>query len=558
MILVFFMSYCQAVIAGDPLAAEPSAAAAPDVIIGVLVMLLGILLALGGIVMRALVQALNNHCATLLRVVESAVQSLPRHAQGKAVQPRPDKSDNRGSSEPVTPSPTLADQARETNLQPAVSAIVPIQKAHTFRVQISRDLLPEVHNYVSAFLDKYGPEMETGVMLVGDYETDAEKSETTFQIRGFIEAGPKADFSSGSILFDAGYQASMLQALRIEHARVMNLGVVHRHPGCMDVSSEGDRVTDMQAVNASNTKALVFGIITINNPRPVCSSLVYRNFKFDFYLMAQETNLEYVRVTPTLVDLPIWKNSQVVKDLLRLRGAEIGFDLSAMQEIPSLGRTTVRQVDDDKDSGLLFSTESRDDQEKLHIWIQAGGSLNVWAQKTDGNPQLLAGPWEVPEIGQHIWLSHVLLAARERRVSRQSASGYASHYCGLLHDKQRLVAEVRAMNERYGSRATLRKKGDLLYWEYVIAESGRSFPIRIEYPEGFPAEAPRIISVKPLPPSPHQLGNNELCWINHFGAFSEWNPARDTAVICVAAAARWFGCLMVFLTTGRWPEGAER
>jgi hypothetical protein len=126
---------------------------------------------------------------------------------------------------------------------------------------------------------------------------------------------------------------------------------------------------------------------------------------------------------------------------------------------------------------------------------------------------------------------------------------------GLLADKRRLVAEVRAMEERYGELAVLRYDRKQLFWEYTVLESGRRFPIHVKYPRRYPFEPPRIISLLPLPRSPHQLLDNELCWIDRVSG--DWNPARDTAATCISAAHRWFACLLVYLTLGQWPEEAN-
>ncbi len=112
------------------------------------------------------------------------------------------------------------------------------------------------------------------------------------------------------------------------------------------------------------------------------------------------------------------------------------------------------------------------------------------------------------------------------------------------------------MEERYGGRAVLRLEGHRLYWEYTVEESGRRFPIQVHYPRRYPLEPPQIISVLPLPGSPHQRPGNELCWTNRLGQ-CDWNPARDTAATCVHVAHRWFACLLVYLTLGAWPEQAD-
>ena len=112
------------------------------------------------------------------------------------------------------------------------------------------------------------------------------------------------------------------------------------------------------------------------------------------------------------------------------------------------------------------------------------------------------------------------------------------------------------MEEHYGKRAILRLNGIQLYWEYSVTESDRCFPIQVRYPRRYPFEAPHIVSILPLPSSPHQLPGNQLCWMNRFG-HCEWNPAQDTAVVCIHAAHRWFACLLVYLTLGRWPAEAD-
>ncbi len=237
-----------------------------------------------------------------------------------------------------------------------------------------------------------------------------------------------------------------------------NVGCIHVHPDRMDVCSEGDWLADIAAVRVSDTKALVFAIITINNSRLDPLSCFYRNFKFDFFVLGQSTGFEYVHVRPTLARLEV------------LPCEPAGFSRAAH-----------------------------------------GHALH-----------------------------HRHFASPPR----------------LLKDKRRLVAEVQAMEEHYGGRATLRLEGNRLYWEYSVDESGRRFPIHICYPRRYPLEPPHIVSVLPLPSSPHQLPGNELCWTNRSGP-CDWNPARDTAATAVLAAHRWFACLLVYITLGTWPAEAD-
>jgi hypothetical protein len=179
-------------------------------------------------------------------------------------------------------------------------------------------------------------------------------------------------------------------------------------------------------------------------------------------------------------------------------------------------------------------------------WHSSGTSANTWLGITRS---------EAPE-----GVFPPLKPRPPQAFASGSAGGLRAHFSAwwpkLLTDKRRLVAEVRAMEERYGQRATLRLEGNRLFWEYTVAESGRRFPIQVRYPRRYPFEPPRIFSMLPLPSSPHQMPGNEICWTDRLGE-CDWNPARDTAVTCINAAHRWFACLLVYLTLGKWPSEAE-
>ncbi len=325
-------------------------------------------------------------------------------------------------------------------------------------VLLAKGLLPVIYGYVARFLQTHGPGIETGGMLIGDFERTGENM--TFRLRGFIEAGPYAECSPESVLFDGDYQMQMLELTRLQHPGTGNMGCIHVHPEQMDVCSEKDWMADVQAVRASDTKALVFAIITINNPRPGPLSLRYRNLKFDFYILSPRTRFEYVHIRPVLEPIPVIRAKPVLSEIASFVNA-------------------------------------------------------------------------VTPLNRH----------------------YAS-WPKVLKDKKRLVAEVRAMEERYGGQASLRLEGNRLFWEYTVVESGRHFPIQVRYPRHYPLEPPRIFSLLPLPSSPHQLPGNELCWTNRSGP-CEWNPARDTAATSILAAHRWFACLLVYLTLGSWPVEAD-
>ncbi len=317
-------------------------------------------------------------------------------------------------------------------------------------IVLRRGLLPDIYRYVSQFRQTHGSRLETGGMLTGRFNSERAPR---FELSGFIGAGPKAECLAESVLFDVEYQSRELARLRAVDGQIGNMGCLHVHPDDMDVCSEGDWRADIAAVRASDTKALVFAIVTINNPRRSPLSLVYRNFKFDFFVLSEEGAFQYRAVRPAV------------------KGRNAGQAVSASNQ-------------------------------------------------------------------------------------RGSAKSSCSWWPRLLKDKRRLVAEVRAMEERYGGRATLRLDRNLLYWEYTIVEHGRRFPIQVRYPRNYPFEPPHVISMLPLPASPHQMRGQELCWTNRLWQ-CEWNPARDTAATCIHAAHRWFACLLVYLSLGKWPAEAD-
>ena len=325
------------------------------------------------------------------------------------------------------------------------------------KVVLGHSVIRCIHDYIMRFRQEHGPHIETGGMWVGEFRR--EDGVPSFLLSDFIEAGPGAECSSESVLFDHEYQTQRLAALRRRNPRMGNMGCLHLHPGEMDRCSTGDRLADIQAVRDSDTRALVFTIATLNNPRRDESSVRYQNMKLDLFVMDEKAGYEYCHVRPTVIDTT---------------------------PAPCL---TLRTGSPDSNSAIRF------------------------------------------------WRHHNKLP-------------------GLLGDKRRLVAEVRAMEERFGERATLRYERSILFWEYTVNESGRRFPIEVRYPRRYPLEPPRVISRLPLPPSPHQLVGHELCWIDR-SAQSDWNPARDTAATCVNAAHRWFACLLVYLTLGEWPEEAN-
>jgi ubiquitin-protein ligase len=136
----------------------------------------------------------------------------------------------------------------------------------------------------------------------------------------------------------------------------------------------------------------------------------------------------------------------------------------------------------------------------------------------------------------------------------------------IVSDKNRLVLEHRAMRERWGEAARwCCNSGRTVYWwEYTVRVEGNEFPIRVAYPDDYPASPPEIIFDVELPGNtPHVLRSGRvalpgvrMCWFypgESKRSRNVWNPATDTAAMAIGVAHRWCLAFVVWLSTGNWP-----
>ena len=136
----------------------------------------------------------------------------------------------------------------------------------------------------------------------------------------------------------------------------------------------------------------------------------------------------------------------------------------------------------------------------------------------------------------------------------------------ITADPRRLVLEHAAMRERWGSEPCWCSDAARHYfwWEYTINLEGNRFPIRVVYPEDYPASPPELLLCRSLPAgTPHLFPNartpvsgSRMCWFypgETARTRNTWNPATDTAAIAVGAAHRWCLAFMVWISTGNWP-----
>ena len=136
----------------------------------------------------------------------------------------------------------------------------------------------------------------------------------------------------------------------------------------------------------------------------------------------------------------------------------------------------------------------------------------------------------------------------------------------IVNDKKRLVLEHYAMRQRWGDspRWCCNRERTLYWWEHDLKVEGNSFPIRVVYPDDFPASPPELILRSALPAgTPHIwptartcVQGTRLCWFRPDStprARNSWNPATDTAAMAIGVAYRWCLAYLVWRATGAWP-----
>ena len=129
----------------------------------------------------------------------------------------------------------------------------------------------------------------------------------------------------------------------------------------------------------------------------------------------------------------------------------------------------------------------------------------------------------------------------------------------LIDDDRRLALEVRAVKERWGEAPKLILDANkMLYWELTVTVHGRSFPLHVIYPPGYPAAAPQIKVLGGTDRNaPAQYGDSYACWIDpreRGRPEDAWDPGRDTAAEVITVAYRWCSAYLVWEATGNWPQ----
>lgn len=446
----------------------------------------------------------------------------------------------------------------ETAVPSAGPSYVPaISRSPLPQVLLPRKLLVAMHDHINAFAAERGDHLEIGGMLVGECEVGAIDHPPLLRLHGLIDAGPNADCQPCSLLMDEAHLARQFQSLQLQHRNLVSLGMYHLHPEHYDRCSSGDLRADREAVMNSGTGVMVFAIVTRNNPREDDTSLRHGDLKFNFFIMSHQTDLEYQAILPKLVDAPMLTCSPALARFVAMRPDTARADWMLLQRMTGIGRVELFEVEQGTHAGLWFTLATKAHSQSIHICLQNEGAVRMFSGMQEAPTREFRGVWNNPEVGPHIFISQLALQVLGQLGAETHKPPVLRHYTSLLHDQRRLVAEVRAMDDRYRKLATLMRDGDNVYWLCTIRQSGKELRVKIIYPPTYPHTPPELHVLDRLAPSPHLIGGNRICWIDVYGAHSDWNPGRDTAAVALTAAYRWFACYLIYQTLGKWPEEAD-
>lgn len=453
------------------------------------------------------------------------------------------------------------DSSTPVTLDPIASKISPptanIVGASLPQVIMPQKLLMAIRDYIHEFIDKRGTGLEIGGMLIGQYCPAEGVNPPVIKLQGFIDAGPNAECCPGSILMDAAYQDRILHAHQLQNAYTDSQGMFHYHMQNLDENSAGDLSSDTQTVKESETGMLVFVIVTQNNDHDTPMSLRIDDLKLDVFVMARHLGARYHRVRPMVTSDNLIEPNRMLERVVEVRN-ESRADWALLRRIKGIGPLSIREIVNGEQSGLWLSTPTEYQGRTIHVHARNDGGLRLFIGGENAPESEFKGLWVQPDVGRLMFISQLILIALEYLRGEKPASALGPHFSSLIQNTQRLVAEVRAMRERYGEEPKLAQNNDNIYWKCVARQYGRELPIEIHYPTDYPYSPPSIRCLISLKAGcPHYINGNQLCWTDVYGKHSDWNPGRDTAVTAFIAAQRWFACYLVWLTLGHWPDTAN-
>jgi ubiquitin-protein ligase len=121
-------------------------------------------------------------------------------------------------------------------------------------------------------------------------------------------------------------------------------------------------------------------------------------------------------------------------------------------------------------------------------------------------------------------------------------------------DDGRATIEMRLLSE--AGNVQFARHGDALVATETVRIGGVEFTYRIEFPPGYPYDAPRVFLLRPALPTSievHRFNNGALClW-----GPDEWHP-RHSGVWVRGRALAWVYNLILYADAGRWPGIGSR
>ncbi len=285
------------------------------------------------------------------------------------------------------------------------------------RIRIRKELVPFIKRYVEWFLSQNGKANETGGHLIGRYSI--ENGDRILDVEAFIDAGPEADSSPSHITPDINYTNDVLVAARVSDPEIGMVGFIHRHPGGMEVCSGMDKVADRERIEESPYDGMVFGIITIDNPKRDSKGLLLGNFKFNFYYMGVETDYEYVAIKPELYDEKMFRVQPEYHWLIEKRGFGAFHDLNLLKgALGGVENPRLQLIDEGK--GLRYSAYLKESKASLTVILMEGGSLSVFLTPDRKNPIDLSAKFEGRVGADHVWIAQIVCWVRDTlRKQRQ-------------------------------------------------------------------------------------------------------------------------------------------
>lgn len=241
------------------------------------------------------------------------------------------------------------------------------------------------------------------------------------------------------------------------------------------------------------------------------------------------------------------------------RGPALTHDFHTARAIPGIRQLRIGTIDRDGQNTVFVQAEDNARDATYSVFYQSDYSVDLVVSR-HGQLHEIVGPWNDRGMGRFLWLSQIILSARNATSTEVANSNLAqSRFSKLWWEKspKRLAQEILSVEQRF-PKARLYKHQNRLLWALTVLVEGRSFDIQIIYDDMHPIRPPYAYctSIKELPVTPHSPrgSGGYLCWTPRTN--SPWN-VTDTAVTAILGSIRFLLSVLIFQTTKKWPQGAE-